>query len=120
MLEFTAAHTRVNEEVFFYPCRPMYYFLSGSTNPTRFSILVYNYNTRDEFQEAVQNLESRQVKYVVWDTNFENKIFASVYPAARKLPPDQQVMEPYLNSKYAMVAEHDGFRIMMRKDQLQP
>ncbi len=33
------------EEIFAYPYCPMYYFLSATTNPTRYGALVYNFDT---------------------------------------------------------------------------
>jgi hypothetical protein len=115
VLEFADSHIPPGENVFFYPYRPMYYFLSGATNPTRFSILVYNYNTRPEFDEVVRDLDTHLVRYVVWDTNFEKKVFPAVFPGVRKVPADQEVIEPYLNSNYTLVTDLDGYRIMTRK-----
>ncbi len=51
----------------------MYYFLSGTTNPTRYSLLIYNYNTPAQFHEVIRVLDQHKVRYVVWNTNFETK-----------------------------------------------
>ena len=48
-LEFLDRQTQPGEDVFVYPYYPMYYFLSGTTNPTRFSILLYHNNTDAQF-----------------------------------------------------------------------
>ena len=38
-------HVPPGGDIFIYPYPPMDYFLSGTTNPTRYSLLVYKYNT---------------------------------------------------------------------------
>ena len=83
----------------------MYYFLTDTENPTRYSILVYRYNTSSQYQEVVQTLEQRKVKYAVWDTNYITK------PA----PTQSFIIEPYLESHYKIIWAKDGIRIMERK-----
>jgi hypothetical protein len=115
VLEFANAHIAPGEDAFFYPYRPMYYFLTGATNPTRFSILLYNYNTLQEFEQTVGDLESREVRYIFWDTNFDKSVFPAVFPGVATIRPEQRVVEPYLNAKYTLIAEIDGYRILKRK-----
>lgn len=101
------------EVVFAYPYCPSYYFLHGFVNPTRFSLLTYNYNTSDQFMEVVHNLDHDNVKYVVWDVRFQ-QVEARVFPSA--VPPlGQRIIEPYLESHYEEIALVDGKRIMRRK-----
>ncbi len=52
VLTFLDQHITRGEEIFTYPYCPMYYFLSAATNPTRYSILLYNYNTPSQFRES--------------------------------------------------------------------
>ena len=70
MLAFLEEHVAPGEEIFAYPHSPEYYFLSSTTNPTRYSILMYDYNTPSQFQEVVRILEQHKVRCVIWDTNF--------------------------------------------------
>jgi Dolichyl-phosphate-mannose-protein mannosyltransferase len=113
-LTFLEDHVAPNEEIFAYPYCPRYYFLSSTTNPTRYSILIYNYNTPSQFREVVRTLEQRKVKYVVWDKTLE-QVTAEVFPESTKLPPGGLIVEPYLESHYKLVQVIDGFRIMERK-----
>lgn len=113
-LTYLEDHVAPNEEIFAYPYCPRYYFLSSTTNPTRYSILIYNYNTPSQFREVVQTLEERKVKYVVWDKTLE-QVTAEVFPESTKLPPGGLIVEPYLESHYKLVQVVDGFRIMERK-----
>ena len=115
-ITFLQAHTSPGEEIFAYPYCPIYYFLSDTTNPTPYSILVYNYNTPSQFQDVVRTLEQRRPKYVIWNTTYERDA-ARVFPAAVRIRPDQLIVEPYLKSHYKLVKEEDRIRIMERKSE---
>jgi hypothetical protein len=116
-LQYLESHTSRGEEIFAYPYCPRYYFLSDTANPTPYFILTYNYNTPSQFQEVVQILEHRKVRYVVWDTNL-NKIKPAVFPGSTRLPPGGLVVEPYLESHYKDVQVVDGVRIMERRSEV--
>jgi hypothetical protein len=115
VLEFLDSRANPGEEIFVYPFAPMYYFLSSTTNPTRYSLLEYNYNKAAEFQEVIQVLDRRRVRYVIWDTNFEAKMAAVVFPECPPMPSSRYLMEPYLESHYNLVKDVDGVRIVERK-----
>lgn len=119
-LKFLDEHVSSGDEIFSYPYCPMYYFLSGATNPTRYSFLMYNYNTASQFRDAIDTLDRRRTRYVVWNTTFQTKVAGTVFPASVSIPPDQQIMEPYLNSHYKLVKEENGIRIMERKSEDHP
>ena len=104
------------EETFVYPYAPMYYFLSATTNPTRYSLLMYNYNTATEFRETVKLLERHQVRYVVWDTGYYASTLKTFFPSAKPPRPDELIMEPYLESHYSLVKAEGGIRVMERKN----
>ncbi len=115
-ITFLQEHTSPGEEIFAYPYCPIYYFLSDTTNPTPYSILVYNYNTPSQFQEVVRTLEQRRPKYVIWNTTYDRDA-ARVFPAAVRIRPDQLIVEPYLKSHYKLVKEEDRIRIMERMNE---
>lgn len=117
VLSFVSTHTVPGEEIFSYPYSPIYYFLTATTNPTRYSILLYNYNTSAQFHDAIQTLDQHKVKYVVWDTAFLSKAFPGVFPASVRKPPDGFLIESYLESHYKLVESFDGIRIMERKNE---
>jgi hypothetical protein len=89
-------------------------FLSATTNPTRYSLLMYNYNTTSQFKDAIQTLEQHKVRYVVWDISFQ-KDAGHLFSAKSFEPPDGLLMEPYLKSHYRVVKQVGGMRIMERK-----
>lgn len=114
VLKFLDQHVGRDEPILVYPYSPEYYFLSETTNPTPYSLLMYGYNTSDQFEEAVHVLDERRVKYVVWDTNFIAKSEKLVFPDAPQIDPKALIMEPYLESHYREVFQESGIRIMER------
>jgi hypothetical protein len=110
-----ALESRVSsgEEIFVYPYYPMYYFLSRTTNPTRWSGIGYGYNSPADFQEVVQVLDKRKVRHVVWDTLLQEKAKV-IFPSMKPPRPDELIIEPYLESHYRVVWEGNGVRIMER------
>ncbi|MGC9199912.1 MAG: hypothetical protein ACP5E5_13410 [Acidobacteriaceae bacterium] len=116
-IAFLDSHTAPGTEIFVYPTSPMYYFLTATTNPTRYSLLLYNYNTPSQFQDAIRVLDQHKVRYVLLDTSFERK--ASPYFSNRMYhPAGGFLMEPYLESHYKVVKNFDGACIMERKEDL--
>jgi 4-amino-4-deoxy-L-arabinose transferase-like glycosyltransferase len=113
-LAFVRDHVAPGEEIFAYPYCPRYYFLGAAKNPTPFSLMIYSYNTPSQFQEVVQILEQRKVRYVIWDTNLEN-VIADIFPAANP-PPGGFIIEPYLESHYRLVQVVNGTRVLERKE----
>lgn len=115
-LEFLDHHTRPGEAVFVYPYYPMYYFLSGTTNPTKYSILMYHINTDAQFREAISALERKKVRYVLWDTLVDGPNLKQWFPSYQHPSPDKLLMEPYLAEHYEQIGSKNGFRLMQRKD----
>jgi Dolichyl-phosphate-mannose-protein mannosyltransferase len=106
---------RPGEEVFAYPYCPMYYFLSATTNPTRYGGLLYNFNTPGQFDEVVSVLEQRRVRYVLWDTHFQAKEVPALFPASARISPGALIIEPYLESHYKVVWADTDTRLMERQ-----
>ena len=114
VLRFLNEHTSPGEEILSYPYCPTYYFLSSTTNPTRYSILMYNYNTPSQFQEVVDILDRRRVRYIIWEAAFAANA-ADGFPGSQPRSPNDLIMEPYLESHYKQVEDDHGIRIMERK-----
>jgi hypothetical protein len=114
VLEYLDDNVKAGSEIFVYPYSPNYYFFSDTTNPTRYSILMYGYNTTKQLHEVTESLESHAVRYVVWDTNFVGKGELEAFPRAVQPRADQLIVEPYLLSHYRKVADYSGVWIMER------
>lgn len=113
-LDFLLAHTKPGDYILVYPYRPIYYFLADARDPTPFTVMVYNGDFR-AFHEAVRDVETKKVRYVLWDANFSGNGLRQVFPAYRQPPRDKLVMEPYLETHYRQVAFANGFRILERR-----
>jgi hypothetical protein len=113
-LEFLLTHTTPGEDVFVYPYPPMYYFLADVHNPTRFSNLMYHLNTKAQFREAVQDLDTAKPRYVLWDTVFTGDSMRSLFPAYHDPPRDQLIVEPYFETHYRQIGFENGVRILER------
>jgi 4-amino-4-deoxy-L-arabinose transferase-like glycosyltransferase len=104
-------HVAPGGDIFLYPYSPMYYFLSNTNNPARYSFLVYNYYTTAQFEEAIRSLDQQRVRYVLWDRDVQHKVIDVLFPGAR---PEHFIMEPYLESHYKPIWVHRGVRLMER------
>ena len=116
-LEFLDKNVPAGQDVFVYPYYPMYYFLSGTDNPTRYSILMYHINTDAQFREVVTALEQKKVRYVLWDTLVDGPNLKQWFPAYTQPSREKLIMEPYLMEHYNMLTVKNGFRLLERKDE---
>ena len=107
--------TKPGDPVFVYPYYPMYYFLADLENPTRFSILMYRFNSEEQFRETVAALEAATPEYVLWDTAVAGENLRRWFPGYRHPPAEELVVEPYLEAHYLQVGTAGGFRLMRRK-----
>jgi hypothetical protein len=115
VIDFMNEQIAPGEELLVYPYAPGYYFLSKGTNPTRYSILTYNYNTPEQFQEVVSVLDRRRVKWVVCDTTLLSHPITNNFTGSQPKSPDGYIVEPYLESHYKLVVDYSGIHIMERK-----
>jgi len=115
-LVFLHQEARAGEYVFVYPYNPMYYFLAEVKNPTRFNNLIYKYHTELQFEEAVEALEKKNVRYILWDTVVEGENLIRWFPRYKHPKEEFLIMERYITEKYRLLDIKTGFRIMERKD----
>jgi hypothetical protein len=113
VLKFMKTHIRPGEEIFAYPYGPIYYFLSGAKNPTRYSILMYGINTDSQFRDAVRSLEHEKVRYVVWNRTFNTDSKAG-FPSCSEPPKERQIIEPYLTAHYHVLEHTKIYDILER------
>ncbi len=113
-LEFLNKNTRSGDLVFVYPYYPMYYFLANVKNPTRYSILMHNINTKAQFNEVINDLEVKKVKYVLWDTIVDGQGLTKWFPDYKHPSMKNLEIEQYLKNNYKILSIENGFRIMKR------
>jgi 4-amino-4-deoxy-L-arabinose transferase-like glycosyltransferase len=115
-LGFLLKKTKPGEAVFVYPYYPMYYFLADVKNPTRYSIIMYQTNTKTQFNEVISDLEKARVKYVLWDTYASGKNLSTWFPQYRQPSGDQLILEKYLQEHYEVIARKNKFKILQRRE----
>lgn len=114
VLDFLDSKTYPRENVFVYPYAPIFYFVENVTNPTRYSYLLYGFNSETQFREARRDLERKQVRYVIVDSLLSGDGVASMFPAYRQPAPAKLIMEPYLETRYHLVRDFGRYRILER------
>lgn len=115
-LRFLCTSVKPREYVFIYPYQPMYYYLADVRNPTRYSILLYGYNTPAQFSEVIQDLESKRVPWVLWDTVAYGDNMRFSFPAYRHPSADKLLLEQYFQRRYESIGLKSGFRILRRRE----
>lgn len=115
-LRFLCTEVERREFVFVYPYYPAYYYLADVRNPTRFSILLYDYNTPEHFDEVIRNLEQKRVRYVLWDQEVYGDKLRTWFPAYHHPADDKLKLEHYIRANYDQIAVKSGFRILERRD----
>lgn len=65
IVPYVEAHVAQGRDIFVYPLHPLYYYLTGTVNPTRFEFLQPGLHTPDQEQETVSELEASHVNVVV-------------------------------------------------------
>lgn len=114
-LEFLKQNTEEGNWIFVYPYYPMYYFLANVRNPTRYSILMYHINTKAQFYEVINDLEKKNVKYVLWDTLVDGQKINKWFPNYKHPFVKDLEIERYLKNNYEILSIENGFRIMKKK-----
>jgi len=117
-LKFLHENIQAGSMVFIYPYRSMYYFLANIRNPTRYSFLLYNYNTEAQFNETITALERKRVKYVLLDTLLDETYLKKIFPKYVHPPDEKLVVEKYLQKHYRELEVRYGFRILERIEDL--
>ncbi len=114
-LKFLCTSVDRREFVFVYPYYPVYYYLADVRNPTRFSILLYGYNTPEQFDEVIGNLEDKRVRYILWDTDVYGNNLRVWFPAYRHPDDNKLKLERYFQTNYDVIGVKGGFRILRRR-----
>jgi hypothetical protein len=122
ILTFLATHIQPGEKLFAYSYCPMYYFLTGADNPTKYSILMYQMNTEAQFLDAARSLEKNQVRYVVWDNvaDDENENVKKYFPKYHPPRKDKRVVEKYIMEHFHVVYSQGGVRVLERQGSANP
>lgn len=70
VVSYVQEHLAENAPIFMYPYQPLYYYLTGSTNPTSYEFLYPGYNTPAQFDKAARQLETQRTPVVLLAPGF--------------------------------------------------
>jgi hypothetical protein len=113
-LRFLSTAIKEREFVFIYPYCPIYYYLANLSNPTRYSVLLYGYNTPAQFDEVIRNLEEKRVRYVLDAAGYGDDP-RRWFPAYRQPAADKLELEQYISQHYEVTTASNGFRLLQRR-----
>jgi hypothetical protein len=97
--------TGPTEPIFAYPALPAVYFLSGRENPTHLDYFYSGFGEGGDELAAVETLERKQVRYVVWMTD------GSYDPPDRGYFP---ILRDYVRRNFVQIDRVGPFRILER------
>ncbi len=113
VLEFLLSHTRPGDSAFVYPYSPIYYFLADLRNPTRLNEIV-DERKSPLIEEVIRDLEAAKPRFAVQDTKLIGDGMKSLFPAIVPLPPQERLIDRYLDAHYHQVAFENECRILER------
>jgi hypothetical protein len=120
-LDYVRAHTRPGEDIFVYPYYPTYYYLTGTSNPTRYDFLHPGLNTLGQVKEALDAIATRRPRVVLFETSFFEDIvipFPSmpIRVLASPDPVSKFILKEYRPCAALITADSRHFVFMVRKD----
>ena len=102
----------VGERIFVYPMNPSLYALLDCPNPTRYDLIIPANYTRDGIREIERDLEEKQVKYLIFDENFDFD--------GRKFLQYEQELDQYIHERYRIEAWIDDRKMILVRRDLSP
>jgi hypothetical protein len=74
VLEYVEAHVPVGHEVLVYPYLPLYNYLTATRSPSRYDYFQPGMNTPEQAQEIISSLQSHDVRGILFEPWFADKI----------------------------------------------
>jgi hypothetical protein len=110
VVAYIQARTTEQEPIFVYPTLPLFYYLTDRPNPTRFDHIYPGAATPAELEQLIETLETRRVRYVIWD-QFWVEEWSAVGRADQNAP-----LTDYLLKTYKTEALLGPFHILRRSE----
>jgi hypothetical protein len=74
VVEYLQTHVIAGEKILVYPYLPLYYYLTDTTNPTRYEYFQPGMHTPQQAEEMLAKITSSHVPVVVFESSFWEKI----------------------------------------------
>lgn len=121
-LDYLLVHTREGEEIFVYPYNPAYYYLTGTSNPTRYDFLHPGLNSPAQVKEVLKALATRRPRIVVFETSFYEGIIAPFPLMPMRVLASRSPIEDFILEKYkpcaALLSSNLGHLVFMVREDL--
>jgi 4-amino-4-deoxy-L-arabinose transferase-like glycosyltransferase len=120
VVESVQAHVIAGEKILVYPYLPLYYYLTDTTNPTRYEYFQPGMHTPQQADEMLAQITSSRVPVVVFESSFWEKISTS-WPetpmsAIIRDPIADYIEREYRTCKILNSPDDWKFLFMVRKD----
>jgi 4-amino-4-deoxy-L-arabinose transferase-like glycosyltransferase len=120
VLPYVLGHVPAGSNMLVYPYLPLYNYLTGTFNPTRFEYLQPGMHTLDQGEEAIREIAADHTAVVLFEPGFSQKI-ANSWPNTplqfvANDPVGDYILEHYSTCKVLRSAAGWPFVYMVRKD----
>ena len=121
VIEYVRANVAAGETLLVHPYLPLYYYLTGTFSPGRYEYLQPGLHTPEQFQQALTSLSSAQVRAVLLEFSFSQKIPNSwpntpLSAILNNDPVSDYVLKHYQTCKVLHSPQQWRFLFMVRKD----
>ncbi len=76
-LQYVQAHVPAGSAMFVYPYLPLFYYLTATTNPTRFEYLQPGMHTYRQDEEAIREISEDRTPVVLFEPSFDSVVATS-------------------------------------------
>jgi len=120
VVDYMRAHVSPGETVLVHPYLPLYYYLTETFSPGRYEYLQPGLHTSEQFREMLKTLSTAQVRHVLLEISFTDKIPTS-WPntpisAIVKDPVSDYILQHYRACKVLHSPETWRFLFLIQKD----
>jgi 4-amino-4-deoxy-L-arabinose transferase-like glycosyltransferase len=121
ILEYVQRSVPAGQTLLVYPYLPLYYYLTDTSNPTRYEYLMPGFNTPDQYQQVVRQLDADQTRIIVFEPSFREKLPVGFPGASPEMLGAPDPVADYINSHYRKCSDLTSqdfwhFAAMVRKD----
>jgi 4-amino-4-deoxy-L-arabinose transferase-like glycosyltransferase len=121
VIEYVQAHAFPGQKLLIYPYLPLYNYLTDTQSPSRLDYFQPGMNTPAQAQEIIRSLQAQQVRSVLFEPSFADKIPSS-WPetplsAIANDPVADYILHNYRSCKFLKSPLGWQFEYMLRRDQ---
>jgi len=120
-LRMCLSHTRRGESLFVFPYQPMFYFLTATRNPTRYSFLQPGMMSREDEHEAATQLRADPPEWMLYAA-FEPRYYLRIWPSSNPADLRMPAIEDFIRDHYAALpdAANEGpeYRLLERRHEV--